>query len=432
MSWPRRHPGAVDSTIAVLAWIPFGPLLILGEPSVAAPQYGRPLALTLASLHVLPLAVRRSHPITAFTLISLGCLGQLLTMDAPMPSNLGFLVVAHALAAYGRVALARRAGLVVCVMSGILAGLDWYARDSPEETLPSGITLSVLAIVFWMWGDVTRRRREVLERLHEQNEALRRDRDQRARLAAQDERTRIAREMHDIVAHSLSVVVVQADGAAYVAEHSPDWDRAQAAATLATIGTTARQALAETRNLVGVLRSRDGGGDDAEGAQYAPTNTLASLTELVDRVRASGPAVRLAMDPALDEPGRLPTDTGLAAYRIVQESLTNVIKHAGPSATVDVSVHLTGAGLAIEVTDDGRGGAGATDDGFGHGLIGMRERAESVGGRFEAGPRPGGGFRVAALLPVPRAEPAEPAEPAGTRRPKLADLLDDQPARHER
>lgn len=400
---------------------------MLTEPSYGAERPHQLLSLILASLHVLPLAVRRSRPTAAFTLISLGCLAQLLTTDVPMPSNLAFLVVAHALAAYGRYPLARRAGLVVCGLSGLLGGLDWYARENPQDTLPSGITLSVLAIVCWMWGDVTRRRREVLERLHEQNEALRRDRDQRARLAAQDERTRIAREMHDIVAHSLSVVVVQADGAAYVAEHSPDWDRAQAAATLATIGTTARQALAETRNLVGVLRSRDGAGGDAEGAQYAPTNTLASLTELVDRVRASGPAVRLAMDPALNEPGRLPTDTGLAAYRIVQESLTNVIKHAGPSATVDVSVHLTDAGLAIDVVDDGVGrSATATDDGFGHGLIGMGERAESVGGRFEAGPRPGGGFRVAALLPVPRAEPPAPG------RPGLADLFDDRPARHER
>lgn len=246
VSWPRRRPQAIDTTIAVVAWLLLGMLWNLSTPDpIRGP--GTLLGLALSGLHLLPLAVRRSHPTTAFTLVSLGCLAQLLTADAPMPSDLGFLAAAHALAGYGRHVALRRAGLVVALLSGLLGGADWYTPyDTPADSLATGITLSGMAIVAWLWGDVTRRRREVVQRLHEQNEALRRDRDQRARIAAQDERTRIAREMHDIVAHSLSVVVVQADGAAYVAGHAPGWERAQAVAALGTIARTAREALAET------------------------------------------------------------------------------------------------------------------------------------------------------------------------------------------
>nr|WP_281366052.1 sensor histidine kinase [Janibacter cremeus] len=248
----------------------------------------------------------------------------------------------------------------------------------------------------WLWGDLTRKRRELVLRLREQNEALRRDQDQRARLAAQDERTRIAREMHDIVAHSLSVVVVQADGAAYTAMHSGDFDREHAGGALTTIGTTAREALAETRRLVGVLRTAD----DEEGGitdlDYSPTDALTELPDLVDRMAASG------FDVTLDAPSDLeavPREAGLAAYRIVQESLTNAIKHAGPGARVRVGVATTGDELRVEVRDDGRGAA-APDDGRGHGLIGMRERAASASGTVVTGPAPGGGYRVAAALPL--------------------------------
>src|SRR5699024_3558451 len=152
-------------------------------------------------------------------------------------------------------------------------------------------------------------------------------RDQRARIAAQDERTRIAREMHDIVAHSLSVVVVQADGAAYTARHAPDFDRERAGRALTTIGTTAREALAEARRLVGVLRTTEDEGDAPPLLEYTPTATLADLPDLVDRVAGSGVDATLATP---DDLSGVPRESGLAAYRIVQESLTNVIKHAGP------------------------------------------------------------------------------------------------------
>ncbi len=374
-------------------------MFVMVSPAIDLPHPAIMLALT--SLHTLPLALRRSRPTLTFTIVALGCVLQLLLIDVPLPSDVGFLIAIHALAGYSRYPRARYAGLAVGLLSGFLAEWDWSQHDrsvdgSVDGSIAGAVMLSITALVCWLWGDVGRRRREIVERLHDQNEALRRDRDQRARIAAQDERTRIAREMHDIVAHSLSVVVVQADGAAYVAQHSGAWGREQAVAALTTIADTARQALAETRQLVGVLRAAPA--EEPGTIEYAPIDTLAALPELVERVRGSGPRVRFAMEPGLAEPGRLPTETSLAAYRIVQESLTNVIKHAGPSASVDVGLRSTGGTLTIEVTDDGRGVA-ATSDGVGHGLIGMRERAESVGGRFVAGPRSEGGFRVTATLP---------------------------------
>lgn len=198
--------------------------------------------------------------------------------------------------------------------------------------------------------------------------------------------------MHDIVAHSLSVVVVQADGAAYTATHSEGFDRDHAHRALTTIATIAREALSETRHLVGVLRTAE---DDDTDLVYTPTETLADLPDLVDRVAASGIDVTLeqVVDPAV-----VPRETGLAAFRIVQESLTNVIKHAGPHARVTVRV-VSDAQLRVEVRDDGRGAA-ASDDGNGHGLIGMRERAASVGGTMTAAPAIGGGYVVTAALPI--------------------------------
>ncbi|MBK9101939.1 MAG: sensor histidine kinase [Austwickia sp.] len=360
------------------------------------------LALALGTGHLAPLAVRRTRPTTAFTLVSLSCLAQLVLLDMPVPSDIGFLIATHALASYGPFPLARRAGLLVAAAAGLLGAWDWSAPTATMQgDLPTGMTLSILAVVSWLWGDVARRRREVLERLHEQNQALRRDRDQRARIAAQDERTRIAREMHDIVAHSLSVVVVQADGAAYVAQHAPQWDRDQALATLHTIAATARQALAETRHLVGVLRApvpATTGAAQGLAAEYAPTGSLGALPELLDRIRAAGVQARLRLAPELTEPSRVSEQTSLAAYRIVQESLTNVIKHAGPGAQVEVAVDASVSWLHLAIRDTGLGAAAPTD-GFGHGLIGMRERAESVGGQLVAGPRPEGGFSVTASLP---------------------------------
>lgn len=232
-----------------------------------------------------------------------------------------------------------------------------------------------------------RSRRAVLSRLEEQNAALRRDRDQRAQLAAQQERGRIARDMHDIVAHSLSVIVVQADGASYAAGLDQMSTSPRGREALDTIATTAREALSETRRLVGVLR------DAGQDTDYVPTAGLDGLPELLDRLRASGLDVSCAVS---GQPRPIAREVDIAAYRFVQESLTNVLKHGGPGARARVLIEH-GPVLRVSVTDDGRGAA-ADHDGEGNGIIGMRERAAAVGGALTAGPRPGGGFAVTARM----------------------------------
>jgi signal transduction histidine kinase len=208
------------------------------------------------------------------------------------------------------------------------------------------------------------------------------------RLAATAERARIARELHDVVAHSLSVVIAQADGGLYAGRTEP----AAATGALEAIGATGRQALTDMRALLGVLRE-DG------GQVYAPQPDVAAIPGLVEDVRASGLDVDLIEEGS---PQQLPTGPQLAAYRIVQESLTNVLKHAGPASRAWVRLHWRADSLELSVVDDGRGASAALDaapDGAGQGLRGMRERATLHGGHLEAGPRVGGGFGVHAALP---------------------------------
>ena len=384
-----RHPRVVDALVV-------GPLLLLGVlpatlaavgPEVDGPGVPAGLVLVVTLLQVVPLWWRRTRPEVAAAVVVLAHLAQLPLTDGPLPSNVAAPFAAYAVAAWSGSRPARLAVLVVCVLSGGLGVADWWDPElSAVPQVINAIFFSAVASLCWAWGDLTRRRRELLQRLREQNLALRRDRDQRLRIAAQDERTRIAREMHDVVAHSLAVVVVQADGGAYAATGSAHWDREQAARTLKTIAATAREALAETRRLVGVLRA-----DELDG--YAPTESVADLPTLVHRVRSSGLPVELVSDD-LDGVSR---DVGLAALRIVQEALTNVIKHAGPGATASVRVRRDD-GLCVTVEDDGRGAA-ATDDGQGYGVVGMRERASALGGHLAAGPRAGGGYLVTAHLP---------------------------------
>ncbi|WP_162253984.1 sensor histidine kinase [Janibacter sp. Soil728] len=395
-AWFRAHRALVDLLLAGVIWLMTGALFGVSYSGLPDSDPGLLTLLVIASAHTLPLTWRRTRPDVSFGIIAVAHVAQLVLTDAPMPSNISVLLSAYAVAAYSRRRPVRQVALLAAALGGALASWDWvsYGQTSVSGHVLLATFYSGLALVCWLWGDLTRKRRELVSRLREQNDALRRDRDQRARLAAQDERTRIAREMHDIVAHSLSVVVVQADGAAYAAAHSADFDREQARRALTTIGTTAREALSETRRLVGVLRTAEDEGGDPTGLVYTPTESLGDLAELVDRVAASGIDVVLEQDVDL---ATVPRETGLAAYRIVQESLTNVIKHAGPGARVRVLVE-SARGLRVEVRDDGRGAA-ASDDGNGHGLIGMRERAVSVGGTMTAGPATGGGYVVAAHLP---------------------------------
>jgi len=238
--------------------------------------------------------------------------------------------------------------------------------------------------IAWLVGRDMRRRRRHVTGLESRAARLEREREENARLAVSEERARIARELHDIVAHGVSVIVAQARAGPHLV-HDPE----RAAGAFRAIETSGRDALIDLRRLLGILRS-----DDQELA-IGPQPGLDSLASLVDQVSASGLPVQLRVE---GEPMHLPAGVDLSAYRIVQEALTNIVKHAGP-ATAEVAIRFGPRALELEIVDDGRGASGALD-GTGHGLIGMRERVTLYGGTIEARTRDEGGYVVRARLPV--------------------------------
>jgi signal transduction histidine kinase len=248
---------------------------------------------------------------------------------------------------------------------------------------PYTVTIGAIVTAAWALGVAAQSRERYVASLVARAEQAERIAEREIELATRDERSRIAREMHDVIAHGLSVIVVQADGAHYAAAKDP----AVAVDTLATISAAGRAALTEMRRLLGLLREGDTG--------VAPQPGLDDLRHLVDEARAGGTRVEADLPVS---PGEVPDGVGLAAYRIAQEALTNVRKHAGPGASVRLRVAV-GSEVEVDVRDDGRGAA-ADPDGRGLGLVGMRERAAAHGGTLEAGPVPGGGFAVSARLPL--------------------------------
>jgi signal transduction histidine kinase len=228
--------------------------------------------------------------------------------------------------------------------------------------------------------------------LRDRAERAEQARDEEARRRVNEERMRIARELHDVVSHTIGVISVQAGVAAHLLERRPD----KAAESLAAIRQASDEALGELHAMLGVLRE---GAGDGDRAPLTPAPGLAELDALVAQAAGAGVEVTVSL---VGEPRRLPAAVDLAAYRVVQESLTNVVRHAGASRA-EVAVRHTDGQVVVEVTDDGRAGSGAgsgSGNGAGQGILGMRERARSLGGSLEAGPRPGGGFRVQAILPA--------------------------------
>ena len=270
---------------------------------------------------------------------------------------------------------------------GIAALLDPYG--GPVQAVTSFGMLMIVGtitiVAVWALANLQRARVRQLALTRDRAEQAVREREQRTALAVADERARIAREMHDVVAHSLSVIIAQADGGRFVAEQKPE----KAVEVLGTIGETGRAALADMRSLLGVLRQED---ETSFGPQPGPE----MLPELVERVRAAGLEVELELDAPLED---LPQALGVSVFRLVQESLTNVLKHAGPGATAAVRSLRTADELVIEVLDDGQG-TDPTSDGQGHGLTGMRERMSVFGGTLQAGPLPSRGYRVRATVPL--------------------------------
>ncbi|MEU0374502.1 histidine kinase [Streptomyces sp. NPDC006283] len=279
--------------------------------------------------------------------------------------------------------------LVVCfgtVLVPLAVGATCYPVGSwDQQFVPMLYSFALVALL----GLAVRSRQEYMASLVERARQLEVERDQQARLAAAAERTRIAREMHDIIGHNLSVITGLADGGSYAAANSPE----RAAQALEAIGTTSRQALTELRRLLDVLRD-----ETPAAASLAPQPALTDdLDQLVEGVRAAGLPVRLTVDGS---PDSLAAGRQLAVYRVVQEALTNTLKHGGPRATATVEVAYGTGGVTVTVTDTGAG-ASAPSAAAGRGLTGMRERTSMYDGTLEAGPlrRPPGGWRVHLHLP---------------------------------
>jgi signal transduction histidine kinase len=340
--------------------------------------------LLLVPIH-LPLVWRRVAPV-----VTMACTGTATGLYFILgfqqgATSLAVLVALYSVSAYG----VRSDGVISLVLSVVFVGAGLMSAASQGMQI-GALQFAVNLFVFvgiWGLGDRTRTRREVVAQLTARAEEAERSRELAAGLAVADERTRIARELHDVVAHTVSVVVVQAGAGRRIAAKDP----ARAAEALADIEATGRDALEELRRLVGVLRD-----DGAAGTELAPQPRLAELDDLVRRLAETGIPVELHRRGSTRQ---LPPGIEVSAYRIVQEALTNVLKHAGPVSQVDVRLAYAPDTVTVEITDDGMGTAGTIED-RGSGLVGMRERVGLYRGTLHAGPRPAGGFEVVAHLPV--------------------------------
>jgi signal transduction histidine kinase len=402
-AWLRRHPRLSDGTLALC-------LLAAGANVFASFSLRSPEAPSQAGLIVLSLVLagmvvlRRRHPSAAFAIAFTIAVVQvalaaepssrsaLAAAFQPVSADLAIFVLLYTLAAYRprRISLY---GLAACLAGIAFAVVRWpYSRgvESPQHMLLIGLVLGVPTVSAWVLGDSMAYRRAHNAWLEERARRAEAERDTRARIAVAAERARIAREMHDVIAHHVSVIVVQADGASYAFDRDP----ARARQAIDAISRTGRQALNETRRLLGVLR------DGEETAGLAPQPGLPQVGELLAEARLAGLPVSLT----IEGPPR-PLDGGreLAAYRIVQEALTNTRKHGGLGADAAVLLRYADDELLVRVTDTGRAptDADGPDHGnTGHGITGMRERVQLYGGTLRTGPLPGGGYEVTATLPA--------------------------------
>ncbi|MEU0525404.1 sensor histidine kinase [Streptomyces niveus] len=388
----RRHPTGVDSFWAVVL---FGcSVLWVGVESNNGAERTL-VALVIVLLLSLTVALRRRAPDRMLLLTAVLGVVQLLADVSVNPADFAMLALIYTVAARGGPRWATRLGLIGGVAAAPLASLRWPSTEASfSGQVFLTVVLTVPFVLAWVLGDSIRTRRAYFAELEERATRLEKEREAQAKVAVAAERARIARELHDVVAHNVSVMVVQADGAAYVLDTAPE----QARQALETISGTGRQALAEMRRLLGVLRT----GDVKESGEYVPQPDVRQIEDLVEQVRSAGLTVDFKVEGT---PRSLPSGVELTAYRIVQEALTNSRKHGGPDVGASVRLVYFDDGLGLLVEDDGRGAGhemyvdgGA--DGRGHGLIGMRERVGMVGGTLDAGPRPGGGFRISALLPL--------------------------------
>ncbi|MEU8128646.1 histidine kinase [Micromonospora sp. NPDC049049] len=370
--WPRLAPYAAP--VGLLAALGLFLITLTVESDWGLPP---PIALLFAAMTVAPLLALPRRPLLAWRLTVLALL--ICTFNAPAdqawpwtpPLALGSIAVAAVVVA--------RVDRPVLAWVVAISTVPVFTLVHPNNRVPVLLLLGALAIA----GDLIRRNRLSRRALVAQTELSEREQKRRAVL---EERTRIARELHDVVAHHMSLIAVQAETAPYRLTDVP----APAAAEFVAIAASARDALTDMRRLLGVLRS------ETSGPQTAPQPDLTDLGAMVDAARRAGLPVTLDAESVDDD--RVPAPVGLAAYRIVQEGLANAARHAA-AAAVRVTVRTGPSGLGVRVENSPADVRPTDDGGPGHGLTGMRERATSLGGTFTAGPLPDGGYAVAAELP---------------------------------
>jgi signal transduction histidine kinase len=360
-NWLRRHPALVDVAL-VLA-------LAAGYIGRAAHFHEWAGGVSLAVLQVAPLLVRRRHPRAVLAVVTAAFIVQavVVTQLPPFALVVAVYTVASSLTRYDGAVAAGTATAAATLT--VLALGNWHAA----------VSYPVPLVTAWVIGDNLGTRRAYTRALEERAERLEREQEAGRARAVAEEQARIARELHDVIAHNVSVMVVQAAAANDVFDSRPE----RAREALHAIESTGRTALAELRRLLGAVR-----GD------YAPQPGLERLDELVAQVRAAGLEVAVSVEGS---PRVLPAGIELSAYRVVQEALTNTLKHA-EATRADIALRYRDDELGIEVRDDGAGGGNG--DGAGHGLIGMRERVTAFGGSLHTGPASTGGYAVKASFPL--------------------------------
>lgn len=381
--WMEDHPFSVDlmaTLAALLIVLPMSTLLV-GFPSFSAAW----VALAMFA----PLPWRRSRPVISAVLIhAFALLHWIAGAPIVLPADFAVLIAIYSVAGHGP-RWASRTGLGSGMIGALLLGISLYqSTHSYASAAAFSFTAAALVIAAWAMGTMRAARRERWEAIANRAVQLEKDSEQQSRLAIAAERARIAREMHDVVAHSLSIIVAQADGGRYAAETKPEL----AAQSLTTIAQTGRAALADMRKILGILRN-----DHLDDANTAPQPSMQDIRGLITQSKDAGMQISFA---EVGTARRLPPGAEMALYRVCQESLTNIRKHAGPDPRVTVGLNWEETSVRLLIQDDGRGAAAASDH-VGHGLLGIRERAGLFGGTVSMGPRPGGGFQVEFELPLP-------------------------------
>jgi signal transduction histidine kinase len=364
-----------DVLVALAASASAGPVVIHdnGSPQSAA--------IVVLALSAAPLLVRRIWPLPVFGAVLAVNLAAGLTGHAHALNGAALLVALYTVAAIRprRDALVCAALLELTVIAGLLAfaGSTWWY----DAIFVSGLVTAALGL-----GLYTATRRAYLAELHDRAERLERERDQQGALAAAAERARIAREMHDIVAHHLTVMVTLSEAAIAASAASPE----RATDVMRKVSATGRRALADTRRLLGVLRPGQNPGEDLQ-----PVPGLSQLDTLIEQVRSAGLDTTLEIRGSVPD---VPAGVQLTAYRLVQEALTNTLKHGGTGARACVRLQFQPGELRVDIDDDGAGATAPATASIGSGLIGMQERVHAYGGDVQAGPRSAGGWTVSAQL----------------------------------